>query len=348
MNFFDHKDVFAALDLGTTNCRLLVARPVGNGLRVVDSFSRIVRLGEGLGSSGVLSELAMSRTIEALQICSTKLQSRNVTHARFVATEACRTAANCGDFLGRVRATTGLELEIIPTGEEARLALVGCAPLLDPLLPHALVFDIGGGSTEILWVGTRRRRSGRLRTEIRAVLSLPIGVVSLTERFLGRHRMPSFDEMVAEIRPGFAAFDAQWQIAQQIGRGGVQMLGSSGTVTTLAGMKLGLARYERSRVDGVVMKFADIAGITRELVEMDAGGRAGEPCIGPGRADLMLAGCVILEAICSVWPVGKLRVADRGVREGILAGLIENARRAERPADRGACLPALAVPISMA
>ncbi|MGB8840238.1 MAG: Ppx/GppA family phosphatase, partial [Aliidongia sp.] len=221
-------------------------------------------------------------------------------------------------------------------------------PLLDPLLPHALVFDIGGGSTEVLWVGIRRRRSGRLRTEIRAVLSLPIGVVSLTERFLGGDRVLSFDEMVAEIRPGFAAFDAQWRIAQQIGRGGVQMLGSSGTVTTLAGMRLGLARYDRSRVDGAVLKFAEIARLTRQLVAMDADGRAAEPCIGPGRADLMLAGCVILEAICSVWSVGKLRVADRGVREGILSGLIEQARRAERPSDPHACPPAPVLPISPA
>ena len=345
MNLFERSDVFAALDLGTTNCRLLVARPAGEGMRVVDSFSRIVRLGEGLASTGVLSEAAMCRAIEALEICSIKLQQRRVTHARFVATEACRRAANCGDFLGRVRDATGLELEIIPTGEEARLALAGCAPLLDPRLPHALVFDIGGGSTEILWVGVRRRRNGRLRTEIRGVVSLPFGVVSLTEAYLrGEAPGPVFDDMVAELRRSFAEFDAEWRIAQQIARGGVQMLGSSGTVTTLAGIHLGLIRYDRSRVDGMMLGFTEILRIIRELVGMDAIARAAQPCIGAGRADLMLAGCAILQAICSVWPVGRLRVADRGVREGILSGLMEDARRAERAPDLGACLTGLALP----
>ena len=345
MNLFERSEVFAALDLGTTNCRLLVARPNGDGMRVVDSFSRIVRLGEGLSASGLLSEHAMQRTIDALGICSAKLRQRNVTHARFVATEACRRATNCAEFLSRVREATGLELEIIPTGEEARLALAGCAPLLDARLPHALVFDIGGGSTEILWVGVRRRRSGRLRTDIRGVVSLPFGVVTLTERFLrGDPDNLPFDEMVEEIRAAFRGFDEEWRIARQIARGGVQMLGSSGTVTTLAGMRLGLLRYDRSRVDGTVLGFGDIARIIRGLVGMVPDERAAQPCIGPGRADLMLAGCAILEAICTTWPVGRLRVADRGVREGILSNLMEDARRAERTPSLDACLPGLALP----
>ena len=287
----------------------------------------------------------MRRAIDALEICSAKLQHRRVTHARFVATEACRRAANCAEFLVRVREATGLELEIIPTAEEARLALAGCAPLLDARLPHALVFDIGGGSTEILWVGVRRRRSGRLRTEIRGVISLPFGVVSLTERFArGESGDLPFAEMVDYIRAAFRDFDAEWRIARQIARGGVQMLGSSGTVTTLAGMRLGLPRYDRSRVDGLLLNFGDIARIIRELVGMDADGRAAQPCIGVGRADLMLAGCAILEAICTTWPVGRLRVADRGVREGILSNLMEDARRAEGRPELDACLSGLALP----
>jgi exopolyphosphatase/guanosine-5'-triphosphate,3'-diphosphate pyrophosphatase len=345
MNLFERSELFAALDLGTTNCRLLVARPAGDGLRIVDSFSRIVRLGEGLASSGVLSEAAMRRTIEALEVCAAKLQNRRVTHARFVATEACRRATNCAEFLARVRAATGLDLEIIPTGEEARLALAGCAPLLDPRLPHALVFDIGGGSTEILWVGVRRRRSGRVRTEIRGVVSLPVGVVSLTERFArGEGAELWFEDMVDHIRAAFQSFDSEWRIARQIAQGGVQMLGSSGTVTTLAGIQLGLPRYDRSRVDGCLLGFGDIAQIIGELVATDAAGRAAQPCIGPSRADLMVAGCAILQAICMTWQVGRLRVADRGVREGILCGLMEAARRAAPGPELGACLPGLALP----
>ena len=324
MNFFRRNEIFAALDLGTTNCRLLIARPAGERLRVVDSFSRIVRLGEGLQASGVLSEAAMARTIDALSVCAEKLDQREVTHARFVATEACRRAANCGEFLARVHERTGLELEIIPTEEEARLALAGCAPLLDPDRPHAVVFDIGGGSTELLWVGISSGADG-VQTEMRDVISLPLGVVSLTERFQPRPGDPTgpvvFAQMVDTVRDAFADFDRDWGISDQVARGGVQMLGSSGTVTTLAGMRLGLQRYERQRVDGTVLDFADIRQMTRRLVGMNAAERAREPCIGAIRADLMIAGCAILEAICRTWKVGRLRVADRGVREGILAGL---------------------------
>jgi len=330
MSFFERGGVFAALDLGTTNCRLLVARPAGDGMRVIDSFSRIVRLGEGLEASGLLSEAAMERAIDALGVCSAKLAHRRVTHARLVATEACRRATNGLDFLGRVRGATGLELEVIETGEEARLALAGCAPLLDPRRPHAVVFDIGGGSTEILWVRVRPGRHGRPRTEVRGVISVPFGVVALTERFQCGGPAPEvFAQMVEEMRRHFLEFDAAWGIREQIARGGVQMLGSSGTVTTLAGIKLGLQRYDRSQVDGGMLDFRDIADVTADLVAMDGVARAAQPCVGVGRADLMLAGCAILKAICTLWPVGRLRVADRGVREGILAGLMTEARREE-------------------
>ncbi|HVJ55696.1 MAG TPA: Ppx/GppA phosphatase family protein [Aliidongia sp.] len=334
MSFFERTDVFAALDLGTTNCRLLVARPAGDGMRIIDSFSRIVRLGEGLDASGLLSDIAMERTIDALGVCSSKLRQRRVTHARLVATEACRRATNCAEFLGRVRNATGLELEIIPTSEEARLALAGCAPLLDPHRPHAVVFDIGGGSTEVLWVRVRTGRRGRPRTEVKGIVSIPFGVVALTERFCERGQSPqAFDEMVDYVRTQFLDFDERWGISRQIARGGVQMLGSSGTVTTLAGIKLGLPRYDRAQVDGGVLDFRDIADVTAGLVAMDGAGRAAQPCVGAGRADLMPAGCAILKAICTLWPVGRLRVADRGVREGILAGLMAAARRSATQPD---------------
>ncbi len=354
---------FAALDLGTTNCRLLIARPVqseagagegaadadsrtgrGDAIRVVDSFSRIVRLGEGLDAAGSLSDAAMERTIDALAVCAAKLRSRHVTRRRLVATEACRRAANCGVFLDRVRAATGLELEIIHTGEEARLALAGCAPLLDPARRSALVFDIGGGSTEVMWVAVRQDRDGRPSATIRGVVSVPYGVVSLTERFSDRPQDgTSFAEMVALVQDFLLGFDEDWEIGRQLARGGVQMLGSSGTVTTLAAIHLALPRYDRARVDGATLDFAAIERVSDLIVTADAAGRAREPCIGFGRADLMVAGCAILAAICRTWPVGSLRVADRGVREGILAGLMAEARRgAERAAERR--LPVAALP----
>jgi exopolyphosphatase/guanosine-5'-triphosphate,3'-diphosphate pyrophosphatase len=336
MVFSERNETFAALDLGTTNCRLLVARPGRDGLRVVDSFSRIVRLGEGLDASGALSEAAIRRTIDALAVCAAKIGGHHVTRRRFVATEACRRASNCADFMVQVRESTGLELEVIPTHEEARLAVAGCAPLLDPEQRNALVFDLGGGSTEVSWVDVTYGRGNTVRTWIRSVVSLPFGVVSLTDRY--RHRAstrPVYDEMVELVAAEFRDFDRRLHIGRRVARGEVQMLGSSGTVTTLAGIHAALPRYERSLVDGTYLDFADIGRICAELVAMSSSERAAQPCIGAGRSDLMIAGCAILEAICQIWPVGRLRVADRGVREGILAGLWDAARQHQWRRDHG-------------
>lgn len=312
---------YAALDLGTNNCRLLVATPAPGGFRVVDAFSRIVRLGEGMGTSGMLSEAAMERTIDALRICAAKIRRQSVAGARMVATEACRRAGNCQEFVERARFATGLTLEIITSGEEARLSLAGCAPLLDESHPWALVFDIGGGSTELSWV---RLREGR--PELVGCVSLSLGVVTLGERFPhGSNGSDSYAEMVAEVEALLAPFDDSHGISATVAAGGVQMLGSSGTVTTLAGVHLGLPRYDRNRVDGYRLAFDAVEDVTRRIAVMPVGERERHPCIGRERADLVLAGCAILEAICRRWPVGMVRVADRGVREGILLALMAEA-----------------------
>ena len=313
---------FAALDLGTNNCRLLVATPALGGFRVVDAFSRIVRLGEGIGASGILSEAAMQRTIEALRICAAKMRRQGVARARSVATEACRRAGNCRDFLDRARDATGLDLEIITSGEEARLSLTGCAPLLDPGRGWAIVFDIGGGSTELSWA---RVRDGV--PVIEDCVSLPLGVVTLGERFPASDQI-AFAAMVAEVDALLAPFDAHYGIGQVVARGEAQMLGSSGTVTTLAGVHLGLPRYDRAKVDGYRLDFAAVDRATRRIAVMSVAERERHPCIGRERADLVLAGCAILEAICRRWPVGMVRVADRGVREGILLALMAEAGHA--------------------
>jgi exopolyphosphatase/guanosine-5'-triphosphate,3'-diphosphate pyrophosphatase len=339
MRYLTGGGAFAALDLGTTNCRLLVARPAGStGFRVVDSFSRIVRLGEGIETSGRLGEAAMERTLRALEVCAGKLQQWRLSGFRAVATEACRRAENCGEFVERVRERTGIQLEIISSAEEARLVLCGCLPLLDAARRSALVFDIGGGSTEILWVALEGGRAG-LSPTIRGVVSLPHGVVSLTERF-GRAGSDgeTFARMVAEVSRPLMEFDTGHGIAEAVGAGTAQMLGSSGTVTTLAAIELGLTRYDRARVDGVSLDVQAVHRISQDLVRIGAAGRASHPCIGPGRADLMVAGCAILTAICRTWPAGRLRVADRGVREGILADLIAGRRHAPAP---GLAEPAL-------
>jgi len=314
------RPVFAALDLGTNNCRLLIARVQGGGFRVIDAFSRIVRLGEGLSRSERLSDVAMSRTLAALRVCDAKIQRRGVTAVRAVATEACRRAVNCDAFIEQVVRETGIVLEIISSTEEGRLALAGCSPLLDPALPYALVFDIGGGSTEIMWLEVvDSGRPPRLIDQI----SVRHGVVSLAEQYGGDHiDEDTYRAMIETVAGAIEPFERRNGIRAAIGRGCVQLLGTSGTVTTLAGVNLGLPRYERSLVDGSHLSVDHARLITRHLMRLDFHQRAAHPCIGYDRADLVVAGCAVLEAICDTWPFERLRIADRGLREGILADFI--------------------------
>jgi exopolyphosphatase / guanosine-5'-triphosphate,3'-diphosphate pyrophosphatase len=314
---------FAALDLGTNNCRLLIARPAGPGFRVVDAFSRIIRLGEGLAATGTLSDEAMARALDALKVCADKIAARNVAAGRYVATEACRQAANCDVFLARVRDEVGLDIEIITSNEEARLVVAGCAPLLNPRIPYAIVFDIGGGSTEIVWLRLWGGGGRRRRPRILGSVSLPFGVVTLTDRFGGTEVSPAvYRVMVAEAMAALAPFERIHDLLRHVRTGRVQMLGSSGTVTTLAGIHMALPRYTRALVDGSVLTFEQISVVSAHLAGLDLAGRAANPCVGRERADLVLSGCAILDAICETWPVGRLRVADRGVREGILFDLM--------------------------
>lgn len=322
--------VYGALDLGTNNCRLLLARPSRRGFRVIDAFSRIIRLGEGVSQSGELSEAAMVRTIEALKICAGKMDRHQVRRAMLVATEACRIARNGGEFLSRAREATGLDIQILSREGEARLAVSGCASLVDPDGDFALVFDIGGGSSELVWLDLSRRRqrgsfADRLdvQSAVAAWTSLSVGVVTLAERFGGRNvTRDSFEAMVGYVVALLAPFEAQHQFAGRIAGSRVHLLGTSGTVTTVAGVHLGLERYDRNRVDGCWLETEEARRVTYSLLDRNYAQRVAEPCIGRDRADLVLAGCAILEALLRVWPAPRLRVADRGLREGILMQLM--------------------------
>lgn len=317
------RPAYAAIDLGTNNCRLLVARPEGSSFRVVDAFSRIVRLGEGLDANGTLSEAAIRRTLSALRVCASKIRGNGVVTTRSVATEACRKAANGQHFLARVQAETGLALEIISTHEEARLALTGCMALLEPAYSHALVFDIGGGSTELIWIDLTK--SGE--ENILGTLSLPCGVVNLSERHGGKElTRDGYEEIVASVADLLRPFEQAHGIVPRLAGGSVQMLGTSGTVTTLAALHLGLSCYDRRRVDGCHLTFAELDAVMTRLAAMTYEERTRLPCVGRPRADLVLVGSAILDAICRLWPVGRLRVADRGLREGILLGLMQGHR----------------------
>jgi exopolyphosphatase/guanosine-5'-triphosphate,3'-diphosphate pyrophosphatase len=312
---------YAALDLGTNNCRLLVARPAGDGFRVVDAFSRIIRLGEGVSTSRRLSEAAIERAIEALTICRNKMKNKGVTRARLIATEACRSAENGEDFRVRVAEEVGLELEVIDRETEAELAATGCTTLIDPHANGAVLFDIGGGSSELVWLNrSQKSRGGPPLPQIRGWISLPHGVVTLAERYGGNSVNPEiYETMVAEVAALIAPF-AHAHGGETLN--GIHMLGTSGTVTTIAGVHLNLKRYDRNRVDGCWMSAQEISAVIEKLLAMSYQERIASPCIGAERADLVLAGCAILEAIRRAFPCPRLRVADRGLREGMLVQMM--------------------------
>ncbi len=309
--------LYAALDLGTNNCRLLIARPTHDGFRVVDAFSRIVRLGEGLTQSGRLSDAAIARTIEALRVCRDKIRARGVTRARLIATEACRSAVNGREFLDEVHDRLGIELEIVDRETEAFLAAAGCGELVDTQAESTLLFDIGGGSSEIVWM----RRGSRGPRRIEAWESLRLGVVSLAETFGGDDVTPEiFLAMIAHVDAALGPFVAR--VADQKRCGRFHLLGTSGTVTTIAGVHLNLPRYDRRSIDGLWLTRLQVDAAVGRLRAMSYGERVANGCIGAERADLVLAGCAILEAIRARFPADRIRIADRGLREGILSQLM--------------------------
>ena len=318
---------FAALDLGTNNCRLLIARPHEHGFRVLDGFTRIVRLGEGVSVTGRLGEAAMERTMDALRMCRNKLREHQPARMRLIATEACRAAENGPAFLERVKAELGIELEIINRHTEAELAVTGCADLIEATAAGALMFDIGGGSSELAWLdfrGGRPKSQGRMPASIRSWQSLPVGVVSIAEKFGGIDVTPQvFEAMVAHVAEHLRQFRGREKLRQMISTHKVHLIGTSGTVTTLAGLHLGLERYERQKVDGLWMKRAEVDDTMKVLLAMPFERRVAHPCIGKDRADLVLPGCAIFEAIRREWPTERVRVADRGLREGILISLMD-------------------------
>lgn len=328
--------VYGAIDLGTNNCRMLLARRLRKGFRVVDAYSRIVRLGEGLTASGKLSDAAMDRSIEALKVCADRMKKREVVKMRCIATEACRAADNGAAFIARAMEETGLPLEIITTEEEARLAVQGSLDLMDESLDAALVLDIGGGSTELCWVDLAEwRNRGGYQTggkpPLRGWSSMPLGVVTLSERFPEPEgdaaRAAWYAEMTAFAAKHLKPPKGAKRLRPVFEAGKAHLVGTSGTVTSVAGVHLNLERYMRDKVDGLWMSAGEARAACRRLSSRDRAGRAQEGCIGEERADLVLAGCAIYEAVLDAWPVDRVRIGDRGLREGMLHNLMRPRRR---------------------
>jgi len=335
-------NVYAALDLGTNNCRLLVARPAPGGFEVIDAFSRTVGLGEQLTATGALSAGSMDRAISALKICASKIKKDGATHVRAIATEACRLAQNGPSFIERIERETGIHFDIITAGEEAALAAAGCAALADPTCENVLVFDIGGGSTELVWLDLCDRCETTGQPRIVTWTSLPCGVVTLTDLFgltdarydnesIGVER---YGEMVNYVRGRLRELGAYELFGNRPDDRAAHLLGTSGTVTTVAGIALGLKKYDRRKVDGTWLHLDLVHDVSLRVAKMSRLARARHPCIGRDRAEFIVSGCAILEAIRDLWPSDRLRVADRGLREGILIRLMAEAGDSELARER--------------
>ncbi len=326
------KRAFGGIDLGTNNCRMLIGTPTGQGFQVVDSFSRVVRLGEGLYQSGRLSEAAMRRAIAALQICADRARrfcigdDTELPTLRAIATEACRQAENGAEFIAFASAETGLPLSIISPREEAELVVESCTSLICRTGRRALIFDIGGGSTEIAWV--RVNCDGRA-PDLIGYLSIPVGVVTLTERCSNAcYTETGFAQVVRDVSALLQPFEAIHRISQEIRQGGVLMVGTSGTVTTLAGISLKLDRYRRNLIDGISLSRDAVEEALIHTRELGRSGLISHPCIGADRVDYVLPGCAIFAAIHELWPTPNITVADRGLREGMLIRMMRATKSA--------------------
>ena len=327
-------DTYAALDLGTNNCRLLIARPANQGFYVVDSFSKVVRLGSGLSATGRLSEESMTSAVEALLQCSKKMGQKRVKRWRCVATQACRQASNGQEFLKRVKSETGLNLEVISARVEARLSVMGCLNIIDLSKDVALVIDIGGGSTELSWVDIRRMRAGLEdkeksfsihRPPISAWASLPLGVVTLSEQVPEVPDLEArYNDMKTAVKDAIQNAGCMNRFSNVFKRGDGHLIGTSGTITSLAAVHLNLPFYQRDRIDGLWIKQKTAVDIARKMSLITTEERAKEPSIGLDRASLLVAGCAIMDVLCEMWPSENIRVADRGLREGMLMGMMQN------------------------
>lgn len=301
----------AAVDLGTNTVRLLVVEAEGREWRPLHQSQRVTRLGEGQAETGRLLEAPMQRTVDTVSEFIAAARGLGASEIRVVATSAVREAPNRAELLALLRAATGLDASVVSGEEEARLTLQGVAAGLPQLGGSFVLFDIGGGSTELV-LG----EDGRLG----AVVSLQLGVVRLAERYgdAGPVDWARFALMRGEI-DGRLAREIPARIIEARAPA---LVGTAGTVTTLAALDLGLPAYDASRVQGHTLARGAVERLLNRLGALAVAERARLPCLEPGRADVIIPGIAICLAVMDRLGYGSLVVSDRGLREGILCEIL--------------------------
>jgi exopolyphosphatase/guanosine-5'-triphosphate,3'-diphosphate pyrophosphatase len=313
----------ATIDLGTNSVRLLVADTAADSWRVVEEAQRVTRLGEGQAATGALGLVPMARTAATVADYVRRAEALGATRVRVTGTSAVREAANRAEFVARIESVTGLALEVLSGEDEARLTLLGVRSGLPDLGGRFVLFDIGGGSTEFVVAdGDGLERA----------LSLRLGVVGLAERHLDGGRL---------VPARWAALRAEVAAALEPAVPGAlglvnaaRLVGTAGTVTTLAALDLGLAAYDAGRVQGHVLRRGAIERLLARLGGLTLAARAALPCLEPGRADVLIPGIAICLAAMERLGFDALTVSDRSLREGILCEILGARGRApESPRD---------------
>ena len=300
---------YAAIDLGTNTCLLLVAEWDGQELHPLVREMRVVRLGENLDRTGRISSTALDRATAALTEYRDIITSSGCQEMRCVATSAFRDAPNKDELTERIRNITGLEIEEISGEEEARLVHRAVQEAFPEETGERASVDVGGGSTEIIF-----DKQGHLHE----VHSLPLGSVRLTERHFS-HDPPAAVE-VAALRDNISTVLEDSGLPTKV----ASLIGVGGTATTLAAIHLELEDYDPVKVHGRILKQRDLETILERCLALPYEQRVRLPGLHPGRADVIMAGTIILLAIMGHLQDKMIRISDRGIRWGIIAEMIRS------------------------
>jgi exopolyphosphatase/guanosine-5'-triphosphate,3'-diphosphate pyrophosphatase len=303
--------LLAAVDCGTNSVRLLVSRLVDGRLVEVDRRLHLTRLGQGVDATGSFHPEALARTLDAMADFGAEIDELGVAHRRVVATSAARDAANSAEFFDGARARLGVEAEIIPGEEEARLSYAGAVGALPDLDQPVLVMDIGGGSTELV-LGS----DGRVRTAI----SLDIGSVRLRERFL-RSDPPT----AAEVDAATAHVDGLLDDSGVDFAAVATWVGVGGTVTSLSALAQALPTYDRALVHGSVVTRGELEALGLRLLGMPVAAVTELPTMVPGRADVICCGALIARRVASRLSA-ELTVSEADILDGLVLGLVHTAQ----------------------